>query len=329
VGWGRAYRHKAALSELGQSGSIRIGDLAESRFAGCPNFRANWTFHTPFSFGVYCVRPGSRTSSAAIYAIRSSNPAQSQWNEILTPLAICSGPSERPGHSDETATFEGPELKPNKHMKDLKKYFAGLSRYERVPGRQMVAEWVRSDIRSVTHAFQLATKRSRIFFHVDPEISAPSLGNRVANEFVNGVAEILPHYSLAECPGNGYPDRILKRLRDGRRFAFELKAKTGFDPADGHRVVLTSTGKKLRRHFSPDTPICHLLATVFYSRCQDGSRWRIAVEGLRLDFLSPATPVEVRWEASVSHRLLSRAPHPIRLLMPARARQQLAVPELN
>ncbi len=146
---------------------------------------------------------------------------------------------------------------------------------------------------------------------------------------MNGVSQVLPRYSLGDCPGNGYPDKILKRLRDGRQFAFELKAKTGFDPADGHRVVLTSTGKKLRRNFGPDSPICHVLATVFYSRSRDGSRWKIAVEGLRLDFLSPATPVEVRWEASVSHRLLSRAPHPIRVLMPGRVRRHTAVPQLN
>jgi hypothetical protein len=203
------------------------------------------------------------------------------------------------------------------NMNDLENFFAVLSKHERKPALNLISQWNPSDVKSITTAFQVACDNSRIQFEVESSISAPSLGNKVADQFVKGVSKTLPRYSLCECPGNGYPDQLLRRLKDGCPFAFELKAKTSFDRNDGNRLVLTSASQKLRRHFSPGRPICHVLATVFFEKSRLGKQCRIWIVGLRLDFLRPLSPVQVRYEASVSQRLLSRGTHANRLLIPA------------
>jgi len=217
----------------------------------------------------------------------------------------------------------------SKYMNDLKSYFVALSKHEGKPALTLVSRWKPADVDSITSAFQKACDRSRIQFDVNPDISAPALGNRVASAFANGVSTSLPRYSLCECPGNGYPDQLLRRRKDGRPFALELKAKTAFRPKDGNRQVLTSASSKLRRHFPAGKPVCHLLATVLYSKLRHGRRSQIAVTGLRLDFLAPSSPVEVRFEASVSQRLLSRSKHARPVLIPAWVRKARSTQEAN
>jgi len=208
-----------------------------------------------------------------------------------------------------------------KNMNDLRSYFAALSKYEGKPVLNLVSRWKPADVHSITSAFQKACDESRIEFDVSSDISAPALGNRVARAFANRVNSSLPRYSVCECPGNGYPDQLLRRRQDGRPFALELKAKTAFRPKDGNRQVLTSASSKLRRYFPVGTPICHLFATILYSKARRARRSRVAITGLRLDFLAPSSPVEVRLEASVSQRLLARSKHAKPVLIPTRLRK--------
>ena len=57
-------------------------------------------------------------------------------------------------------------------------------------------------------------------------------------------------------------------------------------------------------------PIRHLLTTICY-RVIDGA---YRVTDVRLDFLQPTTEVQVRFEASVNHRILNSGNHPSRML---------------
>jgi len=133
--------------------------------------------------------------------------------------------------------------------------------------------------------------------------SNQSIGNKVADFLVSTVNRQLRSFRIENCSGAGYPDKVLRRLADLRLFVFELKATSEFDCNDSNRIVLTSSSQKLRRYFS--SPINHLLATACYRL--DGTQ--IEVQNLRLDFLEPTTPVNVRLEASVSQRLLARGAH--------------------
>ena len=69
-----------------------------------------------------------------------------------------------------------------------------------------------------------------------------------------------------------------------------------------------SSASKLRAQFV--SPIYHLLATVIYSQVPNGVR----IDHLRLDFLEPTTPVSVRLEASVNHRILANGTHHSRVI---------------
>ena len=84
-----------------------------------------------------------------------------------------------------------------------------------------------------------------------------------------------------------------------------MKATSQWNPADSNRRVLTSSSDKIRNHFCPQ--IYHLNCTVMYD-ISDSDDARI--NALRLDFLQPTTTVNVRLEASVSHKILSNGTHP-------------------
>jgi hypothetical protein len=105
------------------------------------------------------------------------------------------------------------------------------------------------------------------------------------------------------CPGGGCPDKILVEIASGRTFPFELKATSTWDVADSNRRVLTSSSRKLRGRFPG--AVNHVLATLLYATAAGVSR----ISSLRLDFIEPSTLVNIRLEASVSHRLLAQATH--------------------
>ena len=108
-------------------------------------------------------------------------------------------------------------------------------------------------------------------------------------------------FRLIKCAGAGYPDQTL--VRGETKIALEIKATGDWNPADSNRRVLTSSSDKLRKSF--ESPIHHLLCTVFYSSALPTTR----IDAIRLDFLEPSSPVNVRLEASVSHKLLALGLH--------------------
>ena len=114
-------------------------------------------------------------------------------------------------------------------------------------------------------------------------------------------ADFIEAVARTQLKGAGYPDQVLSSA--AARMPMEIKATGDWNPRDSNRRVLTSSSTKLREQFQ--SPIFHLLCTVLYAERANAVR----VEALRLDFLEPSTAVSVRLEASVSHKLLSQAPH--------------------
>jgi hypothetical protein len=139
-------------------------------------------------------------------------------------------------------------------MNDLKTYFSELTAYEGSPARKLISPWSPENIKSITNDFRAAANKCQVQFDVPAGISDSALGNRVEKEAANGFNKVLQRHSLSECPGKGYPDQLLRRLRDDHLFVFELKAKTSFDRTDANRIVLTSATGKLRRHFARTKP---------------------------------------------------------------------------
>ena len=99
------------------------------------------------------------------------------------------------------------------------------------------------------------------------------------------------------------PTKFSSKLLPAEHFPFELKATSTWDAADSNRRVLTSSSRKLRQRFPG--AVNHVLATMLYASGAGVSR----VQSLRLDFIEPSTLVNIRLEASVSHRLLAQATH--------------------
>jgi len=130
-----------------------------------------------------------------------------------------------------------------------------------------------------------------------------SIGNQVADFFVPAINQHLQNYRIDACPGGGYPDKILVEIASGRTFPFELKATSTWDVADSNRRVVTSSSRKLRQRFPG--AVNHVPATLLYATPAGVSR----ISSLRLDFIEPSTLVNIRLEASVSHRLLAQATH--------------------
>ncbi len=133
--------------------------------------------------------------------------------------------------------------------------------------------------------------------------SNQSVGNQVEEYVVGALAPHLRGFRLMPCPGSGYPDKMLVRNTDGLRIPLEMKATGDWNPSDSNRRVLTSSSTKLRTVFT--APVYHLLATAVYTVVANAVR----IDRIRLDFLEPNTRVNVRLEASVSHRLLHNADH--------------------
>jgi hypothetical protein len=188
----------------------------------------------------------------------------------------------------------------------IAEYYKELQRREGLDPIELVAEWAQADADAISTAFRNAVNTSRITEQTIPIRAGStnqSIGNQVADFFVPVINEHLQQYRIDACPGGGYPDKILVQIGSCRTFPFELKATSTWDAADSNRRVLTSSSRKLRQRFPG--AVNHVLATVLYATGAGVSR----VQSLRLDFIEPGTLVNIRLEASVSHRLLAEAPH--------------------
>lgn len=131
--------------------------------------------------------------------------------------------------------------------------------------------------------------------------SNQSIGNQVEAFVVPKLTTGLQKFRLEKCSGAGYPDQ---QLRSGDLLIpLELKATGDWNPNDSNRRVLTSSSEKLRKYFK--SPVYHLLCTVLYTAEAAGTR----IDAIRLDFLEPDSPVSVRLEVSVNHKLLATGKH--------------------
>jgi hypothetical protein len=188
----------------------------------------------------------------------------------------------------------------------IAEYYNELQRREGLEPVELVAEWAQSDTDAISAAFRTAVATSRITEQGIPIRAGStnqSIGNQVADFFVPTINQHLQQYRIDACPGGGYPDKILVEIASRQTFPFELKATSTWDAADSNRRVLTSSSRKLRQRFPGAAN--HVLATILYSTGAGISR----VRSLRLDFIEPGTLVNIRLEASVSHRLLAEATH--------------------
>jgi len=192
-----------------------------------------------------------------------------------------------------------------KQLHLLKDYYEKLLVWEKVQPCELISEWPKSLIASAEAAIgaafvQSAMKAAHLVLLEGSENQ--SIGNQVAVFFHRRISPVITDWLLSPCSGPGYPDLIMSQ--GAHRVALEVKATSEWDPNDSNRIVLTSSSRKLRACFQP--PIYHLLATVEYSGA--GSDL-ISIRALRLDFLSPITAVNIRFEGSVSQKLLSAAGH--------------------
>jgi hypothetical protein len=188
----------------------------------------------------------------------------------------------------------------------IAEYYNELQRREGLDPVELVAEWAQPDTDAISAAFRNAFAASRIIeqaIPIRPGSTNQSIGNQVADFFVPVMNQNLQAYRIDACPGGGYPDKILVEIASRRTFPFELKATSTWDATDSNRRVLTSSSRKLRQRFPG--AVNHVLATMLYATGAGISR----VQSLRLDFIEPATLVNIRLEASVSHRLLAQATH--------------------
>jgi len=188
----------------------------------------------------------------------------------------------------------------------IAEYYNELQRREGLDPVELVAEWAQAETDAISGAFRNAFNASRITdqtIPIRPGSTNQSIGNQVADFFVPAINEHLKQYRIDACPGGGYPDKILVEIASRRTFPFELKATSTWNAADSNRRVLTSSSRKLRQRFPGAAN--HVLATMLYATGAGVSR----VQSLRLDFIEPGTLVNIRLEASVSHRLLAEATH--------------------
>jgi hypothetical protein len=196
-------------------------------------------------------------------------------------------------------------------MPNLQDYYKDLLTWEGVPPRNLVDPWpsgLRSAIENdLVNAVSLSGLIGAICaIHLSS--SNQSVGNQVEAFTVGILSPHLVGYRLLPCSGSGYPDKMIIERRTNLAIPLEMKATSDWNPRDSNRRVLTSSSSKLRAQFV--CPIYHLLATVIYSQVPNGVR----IDHLRLDFLEPTTPVSVRLEASVNHRILATGSHHSRVI---------------
>jgi hypothetical protein len=194
-------------------------------------------------------------------------------------------------------------------MTTFEGYYRELQRREEFKDFDLIAIWEKADVQAVGDDLAQAVQAGGLktqTIPIRPNSTNQSIGNQVEQFFVERIKGYLKNFDLQPCSGAGYPDKQLSHKCSGRKFVLEVKATSSWDALDTNRVVLTSSSKKLRTHFTP--PINHLLVTICYSAM--AGPYRVTV--VRLDFIQPGTEVNIRLEASVSHRILAAGTHPSR-----------------
>ena len=173
---------------------------------------------------------------------------------------------------------------------------------------ELIHQWPQELRDTIVSAFKNAVSEASVKGSVcplTPGSSNQSIGNQVEKYIVQKLGGVISRFSISKCRGSGYPDQVLIQQTTGLRIPLEMKATANWDEKDANRRVLTSSSKKLRDQFSG--PIYHLLLTALYSEQTDEDL--VAIDAIRLDFLEPTTPVSVRLEASVNHKILATGNH--------------------
>ena len=193
-------------------------------------------------------------------------------------------------------------------MSNLQDFFRDLLNWEGRQYRELIHPWPRDLRNSIILAFENAVSVSSIKGSVCPTIpesTNQAIGNQVEKYIVQELGSAIYGFSISNCSGAGYPDQTLIRQNPNLHIPLEMKATAKWKDTDGNRRVLTSSSKKLQEKFTE--PIYHLLLTVLYSK-EDGENYA-TIDTIRLDFLEPTTTVNVRLEASVSHKILVNDQH--------------------
>ena len=193
-------------------------------------------------------------------------------------------------------------------MSDLNNFFTDLLDREEQPYRQLIDQWPQDLCDTVVSAFEDAVSKASVKSSIcplKPRSSNQSIGNQIEKYIVQELGSVILGFSISKCSGSGYPDQILIQQTTQLKMPLEMKATAEWDEKDSNRRVLTSSSDKLRNQFS--APIHHLLLTGLYSKKDDEDF--AAIDAIRLDFLEPTTVVNVRLEASVSHKLLVGGHH--------------------
>lgn len=191
-------------------------------------------------------------------------------------------------------------------MSSLKDYYKDLLHWEGEKYRQLVHQWPQDLRDAIEKAFVDAVSTASLKGSVCPlqlNSTNQSIGNQVEKYTIRELGSVMSGFSIYPCPGQGYPDKMLIQQTTEFCIPLEVKATSDWNESDANRRVLTSSSKKLRAKFSE--PIYHLLLTTLYSPNEDSA----IIEAIRLDFLEPTTTVNVRLEASVSHKILANGPH--------------------
>ncbi len=191
-------------------------------------------------------------------------------------------------------------------MASLSDYYCDLLVWENIPHTELVHAWDTALITKIEKDIRVSIQSKGVIGLKCPIRAGStnqSIGNQVEEHAIPIVAQGINSFSLSKCSGSGYPDRLLTELSSKLRIPLEVKATSDWNPNDSNRRVLTSSSVKIRSRFTK--PIYHLLFTLLY-RIETGFA---VVEHIRLDFLEPTTPVSVRLEASVNHKILSHGTH--------------------
>lgn len=191
-------------------------------------------------------------------------------------------------------------------MTTFAEYFVEALEREGVDAQELIPAWTQEERDHVTNKIRSAIELSGVI-----KGSNQSKGNQAAAFLFGAIAGHMGNSGkIATAPGKGYPDMIFSL--DGASFCMEFKATSAWKAGDSNRRVLTSSTSKLRsliQEAHVGNPPAHFICTVLYS---DNDA---VVTGVRLDFLEPDTPVNIRLEASTSQKLLSEGAHTI-VLMP-------------
>jgi hypothetical protein len=193
-------------------------------------------------------------------------------------------------------------------MPTLRDYYTRLQEFEGIAPAELIAPWQPEVVEAIHSDFDAAISVGVLrnaTVRIPVGTSNQSIGNRVADFAAGRIDSALAEFKIENCTGAGYPDRILRNTANNANYPAELKSTSAWDPADSNRRVITSSSAKLRRRFN--APINHLLITFSYSL--DTRADEATITAVRLDFVEPDTIVNIRLEASVSHRLLAESRH--------------------